>query len=591
MDTVNITINGLAVSAPVGSTILDAAKQANIDIPTLCDHPALRPSGSCRICVVEVKDQRVLQTACTFPITEGMVVQTESARVVGARKLVLDLLFSERNHFCPYCQSSGNCELQNLGYRYGLDHWVYPTYTAAFPVDASHKYLLMEHNRCVLCGRCIRVCGDLVANHTLGLQQRGAKSMIHADMGLPWGSSSCVSCGSCAQVCPTGTIADKRSAFMGRDVQMQFVQTACSHCSMGCGMKVVTRNNSVVRIEGDWDDKMSAGLLCEKGRFAPLFDRRERLLRPLVRKNGRLEATDWKEAMHIVAERLGGQTGAGLAVATTGDITNEALYLMDRIFRDALKKTEIGLLSEALKDNSFEPEGIFSDLAASNLILVAGADPVKHQPVASFFIKQKVDAGGRLIVIGSEENTLSSFACLTVGMDDIPQAVEIALRAENPVVLFGPGLTEKAAEALAVLKGKASFVALEPGVNTRAARKYGLTARFDYSAAGTLYVVLGGQGRDNEGKTGNIDAGSFVIVQSCYVSPLTQRADVVLPMAIWSERAGSLTNTEGRIVKVNRAVDPAGEAKPDWEILALLAERLGVKIGSSLDEVFAAIRQ
>ena len=141
MEMANLTINGQAISAPVGSTILQAAKQGGIDIPTLCNHPALRPVGACRICVVEVKGQRVLQTACTFPITEGMEVQTESPRVVGARKLVIDLLFSERNHYCPFCEASGSCELQSLGYRYRLDHWAFPTYLKPFPVDASHRFL------------------------------------------------------------------------------------------------------------------------------------------------------------------------------------------------------------------------------------------------------------------------------------------------------------------------------------------------------------------------------------------------------------------------------------------------------------------
>lgn len=204
MTMVTISMNGQEVSAPSGSTILQAAKLAGIDIPTLCHHQALVPVGACRICLVEVAGQRSLQTACTFPINSGMQVQTESPRVVSARKLVLDLLFSERNHYCMYCEMSGDCELQNLGYRYGIDHWVYPAYTKPFPVDATHKYILMEHNRCVLCWRCMRACGELVANHTLGLRQRGAETMIHADMNLPFGESSCVSCGTCRQVCPTG---------------------------------------------------------------------------------------------------------------------------------------------------------------------------------------------------------------------------------------------------------------------------------------------------------------------------------------------------------------------------------------------------
>src|SRR5512136_2540980 len=198
MESVNFTINGQKVSAPAGSTILRAASQVGIDIPTLCNHPALLPVGICRMCLVEVKGMPAFQPACTFLAAEGMEAQTETPPLVEARKFVLDMLFSERNHFCMYCEMSGDCELQSLGYRYGIDHWTYPTYTKRFPIDSSHKQLLLEHNRCVLCWRCVRSCGELTANHTLDLRKRGIDSMIDADANVPFGESSCISCGGCA---------------------------------------------------------------------------------------------------------------------------------------------------------------------------------------------------------------------------------------------------------------------------------------------------------------------------------------------------------------------------------------------------------
>ena len=588
MEMVNITINGQAVSAPGGTTILQAALKANIDIPTLCNHPALKPAGSCRICVVEVKGQRTLQTACTFPIMQGMEIQTESPRVAAARKLVVDLLFSERNHYCPYCEMSGSCELQNLGYRFGLNHWVYPTYLHPFPVDASHKYLLMEHNRCVLCGRCIRACGELVGNHTLGLRQRGAKSMIHADMGFPWGESSCISCGTCAQICPTGTLTDKRSAYMGKNAQMQYTESACSQCSMGCGMKIVTRNGNVLRVEGDWDAGTTKGLLCEKGRFAPLFDRRERLTRPMIRRGGRLEAAGWDEALKVVAEHLKGRKGQELGALASSNATNEALHLVGRLFRDILKTKNIGLLNESSCETPVESAGSFADLAKSDVILLAGADPVRNQPVASFLVKQRLDAGARLVLVGSEGNSLAPFAALIAEADKIRQAVEVAQRADCPVILYGEALTEKEAKTLKRLRGKAVFIGLEPGVNTRGAKAAGLEGEFQPSGVKALYVLLGEQSGDGPDPMGRIGKDAFVIAQASYASAVTARADVVLPMAIWSERAGSITNTEGRILEVNRAVEPLGEAKADWEILALLGQNLGLKIGASLAEVSAA---
>ena len=584
MAMVNITIDGRKVSAPAGSTVLEAARQAGIDIPTLCDHPVLAPIGACRMCLVEIKGQRNLQTACTFPISEGMEVQTESPKVVEARKFVLGLLFSERNHFCMYCEMSGDCELQSLGYRYGIDHWAYPTYTKRFPVDATRQYFLMDHNRCILCRRCVRACAELAANHTLGIRQRGAASMISADMDVPFGESSCVSCGTCLQVCPTGALVDKRSAFMGRDVETEHIKSVCSQCSIGCGMEIVTRAGNVLRIEGDWDAPVNAGLLCEAGRFDPLYDERQRVTKPLLRENGKLKEVSWDEALDAVAKGISKSKAQKLGVLTSTNATNEALYLLSRLFRDELQVTNLGLLNKVAPKLSAK-SGTLGDIASSDLILVIGADPAADQPVASFLVKRALDKGARLIVLDDQDNELASFAYMSSKLSEVDKAVEVAERAESPVVLYGPGVTKEAASALKKLDGKATFVALEPGVNTRAAVAFGLDNGFDLSSAEALYIMLGEQDWEDKGILSKVGKGAFVVVQASYTSPLTEHANVVLPMAIWSERAGTLTNTEGRVQKVNKATEPRGEAKPDWEILSLLAAKLGKKLGASLEEI------
>jgi formate dehydrogenase major subunit len=590
MTMVNININGQKVSAPAGSTILKAAKQAGIDIPTLCDHPALISVGACRICVVEVKGQRTLITACTFPISEGLEIQTESPQVLKARKLVLDLLFSERNHYCPYCEMSGDCELQSLGYRYGLDHFIYPTYRNRFPVDATRKYFLMDHNRCVLCGRCERACDSLVANHTLGLRNRGANSMIHADANVPFGQSTCISCGSCLQVCPTGALCDKRSAYMGHDIQMEHIKSTCNQCSIGCGMEIVTRGGNVLKIIGDWDATVNSGLLCKNGRFEPLYDERQRVTTPLLRHRDKLQPVSWDEALQAVAERVGKANAKDLGVLASTYSTNEALYLLAKLFRKELKATNLGLLNDVAPKLS-DKQGSLADIALSDIILVVGCDPLNDQPVASFFVKRSVDKGARLLVVDGKDNGLAQFAYMNLQMADISKAIDIVERAAHPIVLYGAGVTDKAATLLKKLKGKASFVAIEPGVNTRAAVALGLSNGFKPSAAKVLYVLLGEQKLDGRDVSWDVDKKAFVIAQASFVSPLTERADVVLPMAIWSERAGSLTNTEGSVQKVNKAVEPAGEAKPDWEVISLLADKLGKKLGASLGEISARATQ
>lgn len=582
---INLTIDGRKVSAPAGSTVLQAARAAGIDIPTLCDHPALAPIGACRMCLVEIKGQRTLQPSCTFPISEGMEVQTESPNVVQARKFVLDLLFSERNHYCMYCEMSGDCELQNLGYRYGIDHWVYPTYRKRFPVDATRKYFLMDHNRCILCRRCVRACGELVANHTLGLIQRGAKSMISADMDVPFGDSSCISCGTCLQVCPTGSLVDKRSAYMGRNVQAEHVKSTCSQCSLGCGIDVVTRGGLVLRIEGDWDAPVNAGLLCEIGRFAPLFDERKRVTEPMLREDGKQRPADWDKALQAVVRRIRGLNAKHLGLLASSYATNEALYLLSRVFRDGLQVSNVGLLNGVARQIVSQGQGSLEDVKQADIILVVGADPAKEQPVASFFVKRAVDKGARLVVVADQENVLAPLAYMQVDEAQIDKALELAERAQKPVVLYSSRVIEGVASALRKLEGSASFVALQPGVNTRAASAFGLDSAFDPSAVRALYVVAGEQGLDGEALK-SVSEEAFVVVQASYESPLTERADVVLPMAIWSERSGSLTSTDGRVQKANKAVEPEGQAKADWEILSLLADRLGQKLGS-FDEISA----
>ena len=588
---IRITMNGSEVLAPQGVTILDAAKSVGINIPTLCHHPKLEPIGACRICVVEVKGQRSLVTSCTFPVFEGMEVETESPKVVAARKLILDMLFSERNHYCPFCEMSGDCELQNLGYLYGIDHWVFPTYTRAFPVDSTRTYFFMDQNRCVLCQRCVRACNELVANHTLGLSQRGSLAMVSADANMPFSQSTCISCGNCLQFCPTGTLTDRRSSFMGRSNQAERVKSICNRCSIGCGTSIITRGGNVLRIEGDWGSPVNGGLLCKSGRFEPLYDERKRLLQPMIRRGKKLETASWEEAIAGIADKMENAKATEIGLLISGDATNEALYLANRLFKEGLNAQNVGLLSGASPDLMAQKTGNLSDLSGSDLILVVGANPVSDQPVASFLVKRLVDKGTRLIVVDDGQNGLSPVAETTLNIEDIGKAIEIADTVKKVAVLYGKDVTEQAAQALTRLAAKAVFVSLEPGVNTRAAVAFGMNNGFQPASAKILYTMLGEADWNGGDILNTLDPDAFVILQAGYASLLTDRADVVLPSAIWSERSGSLTNTEGIVQMANQAVEPEGEAKPDWEILAMLGDRLGKNIGASFADISARAAQ
>ncbi len=582
---VTVTINDREIKVKAGITILEAAREAGIYIPTLCDHPAVLPTGACRMCVVEVLGQRNLQSSCTFPVTDGMKIDTESKRVNGARKLIIEMIFSERNHYCPYCEMSGSCELQDMGYRYRLDHWAFPTFTKAYPLDATHKHYLMDHNRCILCGRCIRACNDLVANHTLGLGQRGSRTLVAADGNAPLGESSCISCGTCAQVCPTGALFYKRSAYMGRDALTENVKSTCNRCSVGCGTRVVTRGGNVLRVMGDWDAPVNKGLLCTMGRFDLLYDTRQRVTAPLLRSEGRLEEISWEKAIEIVAGRIGAVKASDIGVLAGSHSSNEALYLLKKLFKQELKVSNIGTITTPTPRIFSKPHGSLGDILKSDIILVAGSDPGNNQPVASFIIKRVVDKGARLIVVDDNENGLSPFAFMTVGMADIGKAIEIAGRADNPVIVYGSGVSEAAAVELKKLEDRVEFIRIESGVNTTAVAALGLDNGYDPATAKLLFVLLGEEDCRENDLLRAVPKDTFVVVQASYASPITQRAALVLPGTIWSEQSCTLTNFEGRVQKVAQAVEPVGQSKPDWEALQLLSTALGRKIAVSVDTV------
>lgn len=558
---ISLTIDGKTVEVKEGTTVLRAAEQAGITIPTLCDHPALPPYGGCRLCVVEVQGFRTPIASCTLPAGAGMVVSTDTLKLRSIRKFVLTMLFSERNHFCPFCQKTGggdnrgDCELQNAAYGEEMTHWPIQPNWSPFPVDASHPYFIFDHNRCILCRRCVRACANMVGNFTLDMENRGARTLVVADYGLPMGESSCIRCGTCVQVCPTGALIERNTAYQGLEKDAEEVKSVCLACSVGCGIRMLIRDNRIIRIQGDYDAPLNAGVMCGAGRYETLEDNRKRISVPLVRKDGGMAPVSWDEALAKVNTKLTaarGQNGNSIAALASSRLPAEQLYSFKQLFQTGLGSTTVASIEENLTSTGrvlSAPTGSLEDLKEADCVLVLGADLVKSHQVAGFFVKRNRPNGVTIILIDPSDNqteTVAHYALkpapgadkavlkgliagvinlgfskngasAVAGSNDpqmianaaaasgIPAETLVAVSrelgaAQKPVIVFGKGITRLASNpeesALPELEDLAKItgaVLLNPmgKANSAAAHAYGLDRRFNPAGHSVVFLALG----------------------------------------------------------------------------------------------------
>lgn len=614
---VTLKINGTAVTVPEGTMVLRAAAQAGIAIPRLCDHPQLEPYGGCRLCVVEVEGMRLPIASCTLPVAPNMVVQTDTPQLREARQFVLGMLFSERNHFCPFCQVSGkDCDLQQAAYAEGMTHWPIQPGWQQFALDTSHPFFVMEHNRCILCRRCVRACGELVGNFTLGMEERGSATLLTADTGVPWGASTCIGCGTCVQVCPTGALFEKDNPYVGQDADSTATRSICLQCSVGCGIDVKTRGNHLVRILGDWESAVNGGLLCKAGRVLPLHEQRERLTTPLIRRAGQLQPATWDEALTLVTERLRplrGQNGHGVAALASTRLSIEALNAFRQLFNMGLATSiEEGVPTATSAAQAQQTGQAFeSDLRAlhaADCVVLVGANPLASHEVVSFFIKRHLPHGLRLIVIDPQNTEFTDRAHVhltpakgqdaallaeitaalghaTVVRDDVRATAEILHTARQIVFVYGKGVTaQRTGDALTALLNlvttlkqtgaQAHLLSLKGEANSLAAAQLGLDQPFVLNGQQAVYLALGDD-VPSENLTKRLEKAPFLVAQAAYRSPLTDQAEVVLPVEMWAETEGHYLNLDGRLQSAQAALQPPAQVRSNTAVFRDLANAWG----------------
>ena len=343
---VELTIDGRAVSVAPGTSILEAAASVGIDIPALCYDKTLSTFGACRLCSVEIEGRASLAAACATPAADGLVVLTESEKVVDARRTVLDLLLSDHPQDCLICEKAGDCLLQEYCYRYGVEHTSFVKgATKSLEIDDDNHLIQRDQNKCILCGKCVRVCHEVQATNAVDFAGRGFESTVTSSFDHPLNKDFCRFCGQCVDMCPTGALVNKQLKGT-RTWERQKVRTTCPFCGVGCNFDLNVHDGKVVGVTANYDAPVNAGSLCVKGRFhTDMIDSPDRVTTPLIKRDGVFESASWDEALDLVATRLleiKDKDGPdAIAVLSSARCTNEENYLLQRLTRAGLNTNSI----------------------------------------------------------------------------------------------------------------------------------------------------------------------------------------------------------------------------------------------------------
>lgn len=337
---VTFNMNGKDITVKVGTSILEAARANGVDIPTLCYDKNLSIFGGCRMCIVEVEGSKKLVASCSERVKEGMVVLTESEWVVRTRKDILGLLLSNHPEDCLTCDKAGNCGLQDLAYKYGVRGPTYIGEKKNYEIEGLNPVMERDQNKCILCGKCVRVCSEVQVTHTIDFTGRGFNSKIAAGLDLPLNTDNCRLCGQCISVCPTGAISNKQLKGT-RPWEVTKVRTTCPFCGTGCNFDLNVKNGKVVGVTPNSESPVNGDSLCVKGRYhIDLINSPDRLTAPLIKKDGEFVETTWEIALSKVAEKFkeikenyGSDAISGLSSARC---TNEDNYVFQKMMRVAM---------------------------------------------------------------------------------------------------------------------------------------------------------------------------------------------------------------------------------------------------------------
>ena len=720
-DMVTIYIDSEPIEALKDQTILEAAITHGIEIPNLCYNKKVSHTAACRLCVVRVKGSPTMVPSCTTPVKEGMEITAFDDEIKEVRKTILDMALSNHNDDCISCVKDGSCELQDLAFRYSLGKHDRSLPAIWETIDKTSDFTsqVLDYNasKCIQCGRCIKACAEIQGKGILSFVNRGIHTTVATGYNS-WNQSNCDGCGECVQICPVGALTEKQvygkmKRIRQKDIE-NITQTTCPYCGVGCQLNIATKKirtgkdagkDTIIKVTGA-EDIPNFGKTCVKGRFGLDFiNRKERLKKPLIKKDGKFAEVEWDEAIQYTASKLkeikekhGPDAIAGLSSARC---TNEENFVFQKFIRAAIgtnnvdhcarlchASTVAGLASTL---GSGAMTNTIEELEYAKVILVTGSNTTETHPVIATHIKRAVlyhDA--KLIVVDPRKIDLVKYAAIwlrqnngtdvawinglmnvilkeklhdkdfiesrTEGFDalekilekytpenvekisGIPkdkliEAAKIYANAETGSIVYSMGITQhtngtdnvKSLANLAMVTGnigkestgvnplrgqnnvqgacdmgalpnvypgyqkvveKTSHEKFEKAWNAELSDKIGLTITEIMDAALNKDVkavyIMGENPMISDPNINHVRDAlktvDFLICQDIFLNETTELADVVFPASSFAEKDGNYTNTERRILPINKILEPVGESKADWEIIKMLSNAIGFEM-------------
>ena len=635
--TIQLTIDGREVTAPEGMMLVDAAKRGDVEIPYFCYEPKLgQPVGACRMCLVEVEGIPKLQTSCSTPVKDGMVVHTQTDRVRHAQHAVVEFLLVNHPLDCPVCDKGGECPLQDITFGWGLgrSRFIEPKRHFEKPLSLS-PLVAIDRERCILCYRCVRFSQEISEDYQLVFVDRGADTFVATNDGHPYVAPFS---GNIIDLCPVGALTSQPYRFRARPWDIEGAAGICTLCPSQCNVEFTVRDERVLRVVPRHHPDVDDGWLCDKGRFAyQAIHADERVTRPLVRDGGELREVSWDRAFEMAAglQRHRGHVGALIG----GKASNEEGFLLQRLMREALNSPDIDCRTGAPLGREVaralaapKLQAAFADLEFAHTVLVLGCEPVDDAPIFDLRIRKGVrrngvklavatprpsalDSSAQLVVRyapGEEESFVAELAAQLAGEPRSELARFLRESGEQIVIVWGERLPAAAAESLLEIAGGlglrdhdgAGLIELPVGSNGRGLREAGAlpdsapgyaeapdagrgaAAIAEAAASGALsalYLFETDPVRDHPDRAlweqAMHHVGLVVAHASVLTDGLREHASVVFPAESHAEKEGTVVHPDGRHQRLRAAIGHPGEVRPGWWVLAELSKRVALDTG------------